>query len=625
MAAIAGVFCRNGAPVSKTFIQTQSKLLAHRGPGGESIWVDGPVGFAHRCRRSLAQDNHPQQPVRDRTGRYLIVCSGTVYNYIELSEDLDLDLNGIQAAEVLLNVFTRWGIEGFARCNGAFACAIWDAEERRLVLVRDPLGLHPIVYWLLSDLLVFATEPKGVIHHPAYSKEPDEIMIADYLSFNRYRFQNGRTFYKNVSTLLPGRALVVTPDHATTTRYWQLDPHKHVEYGSDEECVSAVRALMLDAVRLRLPASNKFGAALSGGFDSSSVVSMMGEINRNERDGKASIDTFSFEFGSDDADEPEMIDTVASSVGVCHHSANVLTPDFFDDMEEMLRINDGPVIESATLLLLKKKRKVHEVGIDVFLSGLGGDELFMGRLNYFSDLLRSGRWRSLWRELRGAYPYDYSTGKRVTLEFILRAYILAPLEPRWLKSFRKVQVSRSFPPPWINRSLAERAGLAGFLPRPEPPFFPSKYMQDCYEVFYYELLGAAVPYNDGTSAHFAIDTRFPMLDLRLVETLFALPRRWKISRGRVRNLQRRAMEPFVPRKVLADHLKKDFHPALDRYLRQLYPKMLGPLFEAKSRRSAEYVNWEAVRDSYDAYLAGKAKPNPLWAALNLEYWLREAF
>jgi asparagine synthase (glutamine-hydrolysing) len=250
--------------------------------------------------------------------------------------------------------------------------------------------------------------------------------------------------------------------------------------------------------------------------------------------------------------------------------------------------------------------------------------LFMGRINYLADLLIRARLWSLYQELRGVYPYDFSTGKRTSAKKIALAYMYAPLEPAWLTTLRKRRVQRSYPQPWILPSLARRTGLLDRWPRGEGPSFPTVYTQDCYDVFHYELL-TAVEYHDAVSAPFGIETRFPLLDLRLVEHLFALPRHWKLNRGRSRILQKRAMAGILPDKVLRDHLKKDFHPTLERFLVREYQKLVPAMLDSGRQRSAEFIDWSVIRQKYDACMNKQEKSTPLWFALNLERWLCREF
>ena len=261
-------------------------------------------------------------------------------------------------------------------------------------------------------------------------------------------------------------------------------------------------------------------------------------------------------------------------------------------------------------------------GLDVLLSGLGGDELFMGDLTYFADLFRRGHWRELARELRAFYPWNQSTGKRTSLRDLVRSYTIAPLIPGWVSALRGSHLGRPFPPKWMARDLIARTGVGRHIPRRPSPHFSDLYAQYAYDVFHHEIVSANIPYHDVTSATFAVDTRFPLMDVRLVEALFAVPRTWKIHAGAVRILQKRAMAFVLPKEVLTDHLKKDFHPTLNRFQRQVYRERLRGFFTGTGQRSGQYLDWDQIRASYRAFVDdGVGNPYPLWLAMNLERWL----
>jgi len=244
----------------------------------------------------------------------------------------------------------------------------------------------------------------------------------------------------------------------------------------------------------------------------------------------------------------------------------------------------------------------------------------MGTQHYLSDLLVSARLPSFMRAFRAAYPMDLSSGSETQLSTVVKAYVLSPLIPAWMRSIRKRSAGQHFPPNWIQRDLAEKAGF-GELPASDVRA-SSAFEQEQYDLFKFELLGGAIPYHEETSSAHGIDTRFPLLDFRLVELLFDVERRWKLDGPNIRHLQRAAMKEFLPREVSEDHLKKNFHHALNRYLRSLYS---GPYQEFVSRsrlKCAEFVDMSIVRDACRGYLDGSQHDaTAVWLAFNLEKWL----
>ena len=340
----------------------------------------------------------------------------------------------------------------------------------------------------------------------------------------------------------------------------------------------------------------------------------------------ARIDTVSYNFGSAEADEPELVELVAQQAGAHHHTLQVLQPDFFDDLDAVIRANDGPVVESTALLLYKKKRLIGQLGLPISFSGIGGDELFQGQLDYLSDLLAQGRLVELWREIKGVYPVNPITGQATALGALLRAFVVSPLWPGWMRQLRGSHNGIAYPPDWVSASLLARAGIGRRLPDPPRPRFASHYDQSCWDLFFYELVGASAHYHDCAGAPFAVDTRLPLMDVRLVETMFATPRHWKYREGRVRAMQKQAMQPFLPREILEDHIKKDHHPTVTRFMQTALRAQVQQLLEGRQQLSRAYVDWPRLLRHTEPFFAGRPyNPLPIWLTMALERWLRLAF
>ena len=259
------------------------------------------------------------------------------------------------------------------------------------------------------------------------------------------------------------------------------------------------------------------------------------------------------------------------------------------------------------------------------LSGLGGDELFVGQFHYLSDLLRRLQLSTLWAEVRGVYPVDRSKGTRTSLQKLLRYYALGPLIPQPIKRLaRQVLLGQGPVPPWVDRSLARRVGLADRIKEGPPRLYSDAYRQECFEVFTSSLIDVTLPLHEALGAAFGIETRFPLLDRRLVEYMFAAPREQKIRRGEIRLLQRRALTGILPEVVLTRHLKKNINPVLRRQQRENFVVELKKLFAAGRLRCEEYLDGGYLRTSYQQLLAdrgGQRADLVLWYAMNLERWL----
>jgi len=512
------------------------------------------------------------------------------------------------------------GLDGLRRTDGRFLVVFQNTRTKEVIIAADPVGNMAVSVVKSGPMVAVATDINSLLDLPSVSKEPSPEAIAEFLTCARYNLPVSRSFYRDIDKIPANHAFVLSGDTATIKRYWMPDfnPRNRIQ-DDDQTIVETARQLMLDATRRRMPADGPLAAALSGGFDSSSVVAMMRHIDEPAH---RPFSTISFNFGSEDADEDDLIDAVSEMNDTTHHRVNVLDSPFLTETDDAIRANAGPIMESGVLLLWKKKARLQELGHSVSLSGLGGDELFMGRMNFLADEVIHGHWRTAWKEIRAVFPFDSSTGKRTSLRKLVKANIISPLEPYWLKNLRQAKLGHRYPPDWIRQNVIDKGWLNPSLPRAQPPFAKEAYQQDCWEVFYYELLHGGLTYHSVAGNGTGVDTRFPLLDRKLIEYMFRVPRRLKIHNGRVRYVQQEAMRPFLPKVLLSDHLKKDFHPVLDAHLRKEYAERLDPMFKAKTRLSDDFVDWPALKSTYAAVLAGKAKPYSLWVAYCLERWLQ---
>jgi asparagine synthase (glutamine-hydrolysing) len=337
------------------------------------------------------------------------------------------------------------------------------------------------------------------------------------------------------------------------------------------------------------------------------------------------LETFSFELRDLESDEPELIDAVSSHLGSNHHHIYLDQDNVFAVLPQLLAACGEPTFDMGLLYLWRKKECAARHGVRVMLSGLGGDELFVGQFHYFSDLLRRLQLSALWNEVRGVYPVDRSKGTRTPLTKLLHYYAVGPLIPQQVKRLaRRVLLGQGPVPPWVDSSLARRVGLADRIKQGPPRLYSDAYRQDCFEVFTSSLINVTLPLHEALGAAFGIETRFPLLDRRLVEYMFAAPRDQKIRRGEVRLLQRRAMKGILPEAVLTRHLKKNNNPVLRRQQHRNFVVEAKQLFAAGRLRCGEYLDRAYLRTSYEQLLADRGGHNAhlaLWYAMNLERWL----
>lgn len=384
------------ADVARAALQRMTATLRHRGPDDDGFFVDADAGIAlgHRRLSIIDLSLQGRQPMVSAGGRYVMVFNGEVYNHTRLRPELEKAgrvFRGHSDTEVMLAAIECWGLEAaLARFVGMFAFALWDKQERTLMLARDRLGIKPLYYGWAAGMFVFASELKAIAALPGFDRPVDRDALAAYLRFNYVPVP--WSIYRGLRKLMPGTLLRVDaslaraqPDDAAlaawTTTYWSSREVAEAGLGDpltlpDAEAVGELDALLRDAVALQMEADIPLGAFLSGGVDSSTVVALM------QAQSSRPVRTFSIGFAEADYDEAQHAKAVARHLGADHTELYVTPQQAMDVIPRLPVMYDEPFGDSSqipTFLVSELARRQ----VTVSLSGDGGDELFAGYNRHF--------------------------------------------------------------------------------------------------------------------------------------------------------------------------------------------------------------------------------------------------
>lgn len=537
--------------VQREPVVEMARRLAHRGPDGEGFYFGQGVALGHR-RLAIIDLEGGQQPLANETGDVWVVFNGEIYNFQELRGGLEAKGHHFRTrsdTEVIVHLYEEEG-EGFAgRLRGMFAVALWDARERRLVLARDRLGIKPLYYVLGKASLTFASEVKALLAWPDIAAEVDLAALGCYLSY--FYVPAPGTLFAGVRKLEPGHLLVCEGGRVRQRKYWELAFRP--EPGLSEDAwVERLRAALQETVRLHLISDVPVGTLLSGGIDSTAILSLQQAL------GISPLQSFTVGYQEDGlADERPYARLAASHFGASHHEVVLEGAEFTTALEHCLWHLEEPLCELPAVALLAVCRLASH-HVKVLLSGEGGDEAFAGYPNYRNGLILE--WcRLLPPALRGALfgaagallPARLGLGQKLAhLAYLSRFSLEERYHSRSTTPFGLFNRCRhEMLRPGAREALCANGALDprrhfGQVPGEHP--LNRMLFVDIKTWLPDDLLVKA----DKMSMAASVELRVPLLDHVFVELAASVPPRLKLRRLKGKYILRRALSGLVPRPVL---------------------------------------------------------------------------
>jgi asparagine synthase (glutamine-hydrolysing) len=517
-------------------IKRMNERLSHRGHDDKGTWLDETLALGHQRLSIIDLSDAGHQPLISACGRYIMVYNGEVYNFQALRKQFDYPYRSQTDSEVLLAAWTRLGKQAVSLFEGMFAIAVWDIQERKLTLVRDRMGVKPLYYSNENGHFVFSSEVRALLASDLVRKKLSDSSLVDYLRYQTV--QTPATILENVYMLPPATILEYWPDRQELRqeKYWTLRDLKPLPIVSYEEAKHEVRRLFFAAVEKRLVADVPFGAFLSGGIDSSAVVGAMAQLAGQR------VKTFNISFAEDAYSEARYARYIAEMHQTDHHEIQLSPAHFLEHLPAALESMDHPSGDGPNTWMVSKATK--EAGIDMALSGLGGDELFAGYA-IFPRMARLRKMQALW-EL--PIPLRKLAGKTlVSLRPGVASAKMASLLSMSRYDFDNAYVQ--------SRQVLSDKQIAGLLTQPLPPgHLPVEWLQEqgwegsdqhllsrvsAAEMETY-MQNVLLRDSDQMSMAHALELRVPFMDHQLIEYVLSLPDSIKY--------------PSTPKKLLVDSL-----------------------------------------------------------------------
>ena len=560
MCGIAGIMgLQQQAGFERQSVQRMIKTLNHRGPDGQGVYVDDKIGLAH-SRLSIIDLEGGAQPIHNEDKTVWTVFNGEIFNYIELRKELIARghcFNTQTDTEVIVHLYEEYGEDFVSKLNGQFAIAVWDITREKLILVRDRVGILPLFYTAQNKQLLFASEVKAILAALPNAPAINPAALDQLMTF--WAPVSPGTMFKDIFELSPGHILIVHQGKISTNRYWDWHFPQHNDFrtGAESQLREELLHLLIDATQIRLRADVPVGAYLSGGLDSSSLVSLIHNFS------DAPLRTFSIGFASKSFDETEHQQQMIERINANNSHIICRDRDIAQHFIDTIWHTESPVLRTAPVPMKLLSNLVRKQGYKVVLTGEGADEVLGGY-----DIFKESKLRQFWAKQRSSvtrpmllkrlYPYlDVSPGRA---QLYLQNFYGVNLDEPDTPFFSHI-------PRWITTSKCKHFFSASFKEQLQgkaediltehlsPSLNNWHHFNRAQYVEAKTLMAGYLLCSQGDRMLMAnsVEGRFPYLDHRVIEFANQLHPNIKMKVLNEKYLLKKAIARYIPRDIVQRH------------------------------------------------------------------------
>jgi asparagine synthase (glutamine-hydrolysing) len=622
MCGIAGAVAPPSANVTRETIARMLDALAHRGPDGHGI-VEYPTAQGSRVllghrRLAIIDPEGGKQPMCDAEAGLAITFNGEIYNFRELRDELAAC--GYRFAlhsdtEVLLRAYQHWGERVVERLRGMFAFAIWDARSERLFLARDRFGEKPLFLCEAHGGLYFASEIKALLELPFAKPGVNLSAVWDFLA---YRYVPGpKTLFEGVRKLPPGTSAVWEKGKLTERRYWAPPDGEQDEGRETRDARQAVPEFLSrldDAVKLQMVSDVPFGAFLSGGLDSSTIVALMTRHNSN-------VKTFSVGFGEGGYSELAYANVVAKHFGTQHHELTVGFDDIVANLPKLVGFRDAPVSEPSDIPIYMLAKEASKT-VKMVLTGEGSDEILGGYPKHVFERFAQS-WQlvpgyvrhSLIAPLTQSLPYGFRRAKTAVANLNIEDW-----RERYVRWFGALDHRER-----DQLSVLRMNGNA--VDANVPPFDAAPGSSTLRRILYFDqtswLPDNLLERGDRMTMAASIESRVPFLDHELARFVSTLPDNCRVKGLKTKWILREAGRSLIPDAIL-DRKKVGFRVPVNQWFQGPLKQYLCDHLKGADSKTRAYYDPQVLDRMLDDHIDGRQNHEKLlWALLNLEIWHRQ--
>jgi asparagine synthase (glutamine-hydrolysing) len=590
MCGIFGYYDQQFNSVPKDILVEMGNVINHRGPDGLGLY-DNPdisVGLGNQ-RLSILDIEHGDQPFYSEDQSVVVVQNGEIFNHVELAEELAVAGFFCKThcdTEVILKLYEKEGIDGLNKLNGMFAIAIYDKNIDSVYLIRDRVGEKPFYYSFIEGRLVFASEIKSMLS--LVPAELNKEALLQYLSFNYVPMPE--TMFKNIQHVKPGHYLKFSRTEVEEVKWWDLSSIETNMKKSESEWISEFNHLLDDAVRIRLRSDVPFGAFLSGGVDSSTVVGLMAKHMESP------VKTYCIGFNDKKYDESSYAQVAASRFNTAH-KLEIVEPNLLSLWPLATYHCDQPHGD-VSFLPTYKVAKLASSEVKMVLTGDGADELFAGYDKYKSFFSSDNYLSFSDTEFQEAYAKN-------------------------IELFSQVQLSNLIDGSLCDADINYRAYLNKVCSTIEEASHMDRINQVLYLDTQLLLSGNNLVKPDRMGMAVSIENRAPFLDYRVIELAFSMPGTLKLKENETKYIYKKAVTPLIGND-LAYRKKQMFTvPVGDWFKTTLKPLCVALLLSNKAK-SRNLFNYSYVEQLIEDHSSGKGNyTREIRALMAFEYWCLE--
>jgi asparagine synthase (glutamine-hydrolysing) len=610
------------AAVSPALVKAMADTMYHRGPDDEGFYVSGPIGLGFR-RLSIIDLQSGHQPVPNEDGTIQIIFNGEIYNYQELRALLLSKGHVFKTqsdTEVIVHLYEELGPQCLEKLRGMFAFAIWNENTKTLFLARDRVGIKPLYYCLTETSLLFASEIKAILADPSIGRDIAPEMIDRFLTF--LYVPGEETLLKGIRKLAPGHYLLIRDGKAVIEQYWDLRFAEPSRRQSLKDAEAELLSLLAEAVELHMIADVPVGVLLSGGVDSTGILSFAVDGTDKE------ISSFTVGFsGGEVADERPYARLAAERFGTQHHDMTISAKDFVAFLPQYVWHMEEPVCEPPAIALYYVSKLARNY-VKVLLSGEGGDEAFAGYSNY-----RNLVW--LERVKRGLSPLNGTVARGLSFaDSLFHLPRVAKYVPLMNDHFPDYYYSRTSNP---HRFTGNRLGkvystdFAQAIDR-EHTLEPLRELQahvrgqNTLDAMLYidtktwlpdELLIKA----DKMTMANSVELRVPLLDHRVLEFAASLPPSFKLKGFSLKYILKKVLSQKIPKEI-CDRKKTGFPVPYESWLRNDLKDVIWGVLTDRRTINRGYFRRGEIEGLLRANSNGANYSKEIFSLLNLELWQR---